>query len=422
MSRRIDDESAPSSRAPVTLELTVRRHRFWLLAVQAIATIGLVFALLHYGGPAPSLLNAVYDFVLLAALNIGSWRTMGPLKNKTKMRVAVDSRGVVADGKKLIDTSEMASAAYLRPSEKTDLMVYFPARQFWKSFGLDVADTATANDLLARLGQDPAAAAARFRLVAGFENRTLRTIATFALATLFYGGNIGQAHGYFGGTFTVIRILAALVAGLSFLLPTYVTVGADGILIERRGRRRFVAFSQLEAIKEHAEYKDAVVLVLSDGETITLRTSTQDRKDNKAMASDETRALFTRLDGAFAAFKSRDAGETDVLAALGRTGKTASDWIASLAKASAASGYRMAPITNEQLWAVLEDPAARSDDRAAALIALRAALDEKGKVRVRKTIDACAEPHLRVALDAAIGEDESDLEAALDALEAEKSA
>jgi hypothetical protein len=119
---------------------------------------------------------------------------------------------------------------------------------------------------------------------------------------------------------------------------------------------------------------------------------------------------------ALAAFRNRDTAPA-ALDTLKRANQSTAEWIASLRKASAATEYRVMAISEEKLWSTLEDPAASPEDRAAALIALRHSLDEKGLKRARKEVEACAEPRLRVALDAAIDDKEAELEAALDALD-----
>jgi hypothetical protein len=69
------------------------------------------------------------------------------------------------------------------------------------------------------------------------------------------------------------------------------------------------------------------------------------------------------------------------------------------------------------LWRVAEDAFASADARAGAAMALRAALDDHGRTRLRVAADACATPELRAALEA-IASDEDDVTQALDELDA----
>ncbi|MEO8875264.1 MAG: hypothetical protein ABI461_06745 [Polyangiaceae bacterium] len=396
----------------VSSSLVIRKNR-WSVVPMAAVSVAFVLALVFHDHALTSARIALVGFLV----GIIASKILLDLFHMTETQLAsieVDERGIFADGKKLIAPGDLRGAAYLRPREKAPLLVYFPARRFWRSFGLEVESEAQGAEILARFGQDQARAAVRFRLASGFENPKMRSIATAVLVfsqSFYWFGMNSQL----GRWLLAIYVLAIGLVGVSFLIPTYVTIGADGILLERRGTRRFIRFGDLLKIEEHAEYKDAIVLRLADSKQISLRTSIQDRSNNQAVVSDQTRALRKRLDVALEAFRNREAGP-DVLLALGRANRSAHDWIAALAKTSTTSEYRVAPVTNEQLWSVAEDPAASADDRAAAVVALRATLDEPAKLRVRKTIEACAEPRLRVALDAAIGENDAQLEAALDAL------
>jgi len=393
--------------------LVIRKNR-WSIVPMAMASIAFVSMLLYQRGvpmSGPVVPLCFMAGILLTSLLRGLFR----MAETRVANVEVDERGVFADGERLLAPRDLRGVAYLRPREKQPLLVYFPARRFWKSFGIEVSDEEQGAQLLARFGQDQARAAVRFRLASGFENRRLRSVATVILlfSQSFYW--FGSMNNPLGHWLLAFYLAALVVAGLSFLIPTYVTIGADGILLERRGTRRFVRFADLLKIEEHVEYKDAIVLTLADFKQITLRTSVQDRADNQHVVSDQTRALRKRLDVALAAFRNRDRAP-DVLLTLSRANRSTHDWIAALSKTAVASGYRVASVTSEQLWRVVEDPAGSVDDRAAALVALRTTLDDDAKVRVRKTIEACAEPRLRVALAAAIEKNDSELEAALDAL------
>ena len=396
----------------------VIRKNAWSLVPMAAVSFAFAMALLFRSrlfNSSTAMGLLLLSGVILSALLRGLFH----MSESRLTNVEVDERGVFADGKKLVAPGDLRGVAYLRPRENDPLLVYFPARRFWRSFGIEVADEEQGADLLARFGQDQAHVAVRFRLASGFENPRLRSIATAVLVLSQSFFWFGTMNGPLAHSLLAIYFLALAVAGLSFLIPTHVTIGADGILLERRGTRRFVRFVELLKIEEHVEYKDAIVLTLADFKQITLRTSVQDQPNNKRIASDQTRALRKRLDVALAAFRNRDAGP-DVVLALDRANRNTHDWIVALSKTATASEYRVASVTSEQLWRVVEDPAAASDHRAAALIALRATLDDDAKARVRKTIEACAEPRLRVALDAAISEKEPDLEAALDALSDEE--
>jgi hypothetical protein len=78
-------------------------------------------------------------------------------------------------------------------------------------------------------------------------------------------------------------------------------------------------------------------------------------------------------------------------------------------------GYRAAVLTPERLWQVLENAGEDPSVRAGAAAALAPLLDNAGRARLRVTAEACAEPRLRVAMNAASEEaNERGLEEALD--------
>lgn len=415
----MNDDAPSSARAPLVLDLVVRRHRFWP-AVLTLASCGVGIAALGYYTH-NKVTALLYGFFTIASVAVTAlvWSFAGALRQKSKKHVTIDPSGVSANGKSLISSSEMNGSAYLYPREK-DLLVYFPARQFWKTMALAVDDEQQGLEVLTSLGQDPKHALARFRLASGFQNPTLRTIVTIAFGMSQGFSTCGNWHGPYGTTIGFLYLALIAFSGASFLLPTHVTIGADGVLIRRFGRRRFISFGEISSIDDHEKYQDAIVISLSGREKVTLRTSVRDSQAANAR-NDVTRALQKRLELALATFRNRETAPA-ALDTLKRANQSTAEWISSLRKASSVTEYRVMAISTEQLWSTLEDPAASPDDRAAALIALRQSLDEKGLKRARKEIEACAEPRLRIALDAAILEKDAELEAALDAMNEEEQA
>jgi hypothetical protein len=77
-----------------------------------------------------------------------------------------------------------------------------------------------------------------------------------------------------------------------------------------------------------------------------------------------------------------------------------------------AETFREAPPTHDELARILDDAHATEEHRAAAAVAL-AATGNEGKARLRVARDATADPKLRVAIDAAISDDDGALADAL---------
>ncbi|MGH7282935.1 MAG: hypothetical protein ACRELY_15535 [Polyangiaceae bacterium] len=112
--------------------------------------------------------------------------------------------------------------------------------------------------VLRALGQDPAHAAVRLKLNSGFDNPTLRKIAGVSLTIVFWSSSIASARGLVIVTLGSIWLALFVVSGLSFLLPTYVTIGTDGVFVARRGTKRFLPFAKITEIRDDPEHADAV--------------------------------------------------------------------------------------------------------------------------------------------------------------------
>lgn len=409
----------PASNAtPAAFDATLRvRTRYWLavLAGAALLAAGAAWIVSLLSGHTDVWRAFVYFAFMGGAFVALSARLASDKKKEHRARVVVDERGVVIEGKVALARADIAPGAHLRPLAKGELSVRIPSRRTFGALDLGVASEAEGLALLTALGQDPAHAKVRFRLASGFENKTLRQLATLFIAMSSSCGGVVNGHGLFFNALFLVWAIGFSIAALSFLLPTWVTVGADGLLVERRGRKRFVPFADVKSVEPHVQYPDAVVVETASGDPITLRTSVQDRTNASIAMNDDTRALKSRLDGAFAAFKARTK-TGDALLQLKRGGRSAKEWIASLAVLRKERGYREVRVTDEALWSVLEDPTALPEDRAAALVALRESADEQTATRQRVAMEACAEPRLRVVYDAARENDEAALERALEEL------
>jgi hypothetical protein len=95
--------------------------------------------------------------------------------------------------------------------------------------------------------------------------------------------------------------------------------------------------------------------------------------------------------------------------------RTVSEWVTSLRAigAGANADTRTAPFPRERLLRIVEDPTSPADDRAAAAVAVGASLGAEDRLRLRSVADAVVAPRLRVAIEAAAGDDDAELETAL---------
>lgn len=79
-------------------------------------------------------------------------------------------------------------------------------------------------------------------------------------------------------------------------------------------------------------------------------------------------------------------------------------------------GYRSGGVPTEELWRLVEQPAASPGARVGALAMLASRLDGQGRLRIAELAEATVKPEVRAALEAASGEDATD-EVILEAFE-----
>jgi hypothetical protein len=185
-------------------------------------------------------------------------------------------------------------------------------------------------------------------------------------------------------------------ATFSFFFGLRVTVGADGILMNwpLLRRRRFVPYSKIVAM---APSPGMIVFRLAGGDRYEIMTTTSGR----SIALEQHDALVERIEDACSAYRADNVEPP--LAALGRGGRSALGWVKDLRALSEASGvgYRAATLPSDALWNVALDPAATEEMRIGAGLALRGALDEQGRARLRVAAEASASPKVRVVLEGA---------------------
>jgi hypothetical protein len=213
-------------------------------------------------------------------------------------------------------------------------------------------------------------------------------------------------------------VLALVIATIVYLnLPGRVTLGRDGMVVDRRDGGRYISFADVDTIQTYAE--DAlgkvfigVELTLRGGEVFKLPVG-QDHFG----ASERRALLMKRLKVALASYRRLEAPEHPPL--LERGERSTQAWLHRLREVGGGANahYREAPVEAERLWRIVEAPAAAPTARAGAAAALAPALDPEGKKRLRIAATGIAEPRLRIALECAARDDEPALLEALDELE-----
>ncbi|MFO0556265.1 MAG: hypothetical protein U0271_48255 [Polyangiaceae bacterium] len=208
---------------------------------------------------------------------------------------------------------------------------------------------------------------------------------------------------------SLVAILLALPPLARRLLgPATLTIGSDGLLVQRALTSQFVPFADLQRVTPAAQ---EVTLHVSGGRRLRLHARHLTQKSSEQ--------LMRRIDLAHTAWSS-GGGEEAALASLERGGRSLAEWRDAMRDAIRGGGYRDTSLQRDEVVGVLESHGASDARRLGAALALVATGDDTDRVRVAKTAEACANPRLRVAFDriAAKSTTDAELEAALAELEA----
>lgn len=193
------------------------------------------------------------------------------------------------------------------------------------------------------------------------------------------------------------------------LLPCKLHIGADGLFIATRIAPTFVAWSDVAAVDLDDR---GTVLHRANGTRVSIpmvmpgsRVSEEDRA--------RARSFLAHVAIAREAYRLAQPPAATVL--LARKQRSHAEWMRALSDRE--GSFRAVPLLDDQLWAVVESPAAEATARAGAALVLARAGREEDRTRLRVAAEACAAPRLRVVLDkAASGVALPEVEAALSAI------
>ncbi len=179
-----------------------------------------------------------------------------------------------------------------------------------------------------------------------------------------------------------------------------IKVGIDGVYVMGSGPATFTAWSNLDEVRA-----EGVDIVLRRRGRVILRLQLHGAD---AARSD---ALVVRFADAMAAAASARTDASHVHAAHAASAAAhGSDRF--LASVHGAGDYRKAAVNREQLWEVVEGPAADPSARVLAAEALADTLNADDRARLRVAAEHCAEPRVRVALEELLDDEESEREPA----------
>ncbi len=198
-----------------------------------------------------------------------------------------------------------------------------------------------------------------------------------------------------------VALSASAVAHLS--RRQKITIGLDGVLLERRSRRRLVSYDELDRVEVGDR---ALVLELRGGERVELSV--------RGLAQDQRRAgggllgfpsaeayLASVRERVLEAREARTRGQGAAASALLRGDKPLPRWLDELRGllGDKHASFRRGAVSAGHLWAAVEDPTAEPSVRVAGAVALAPHLDAQGKERLRVAAAAVASPDLRAAIE-----------------------
>lgn len=342
-----------------------------------------------------SLLGVVVQIVVVMGAGIALVRRP---RTKRHVRLRVADGGVYADDQRLCALEAVVGLATVSTPRGRLVTLVARGRPPIELLlhGAHVDELRAAVDLaLAR----PATATYRVHAALGclglFLGLPLVTlVATAAIA------NLPHQHVILGAGLVLPLVFVGVPLLLARLRATTVTIGEEGIALERWYGRRLLRYDDIKSVRAAATL---VHIVPHKGWSTALELPTEDDA-----------GLFVERVHDRGARRHEAAGDANVAATLARGKRPKEEWLEAVRVQAVGTGdaYRRVALDDDRLYAVLEDPGAAPDARIAAGLALRArAGDVKVRVdevarRVRVAATATALPELRDAL--AVVADEED--------------
>ena len=399
----------------VSTELSVVRRNGWILALAA-SPILLVIARLFFDTPVHHpFFGFVFQGLALAPLALVYVVRRNPWPRVEKLPVEADAGGVKLGAKRVPRAA--LRAGFVLPGGQPRVLLQ---RKLGLPIELQVSSTEQGRGLLRALGFDASQTVARFRVASRLVSRRSYMATMMGVTFAVYGGFIGfmtgRHHDHVSPVFgALLSVVLALVFAF-FLVPTWLSIGADGVVLSWFRSKRFIGYGEIARVEPYrkswgrAQYV-GVTLVLRSGEEVPIPTG-------KARWDEQSNLIKERLREAMEAFK--EGGTAADAAMLQRGSRAVADWVTALRAigAGANADMRTAPLPPERLFRIVEDPTCTAPERAAAAVALGTDLDDEARARLRSAAAAVAAPRLRVAIEAAAGSSaEAELEAALTELE-----
>jgi hypothetical protein len=180
--------------------------------------------------------------------------------------------------------------------------------------------------------------------------------------------------------YVVAYVAFAAVGAFAFRKASRVAVGLDGVHVHGTSRARFFAYRDIDSARANGSDLE---LVRRGKVVLRLQLHGEDAARRGAVLAriTENIARVREGRGATAAQVVASSSKEDLARVVGGAGD-----------------YRMATLTREQLWALVEGPEIEASARKAAAEALVRSSDHGERARLRVAAEQCAEPQVRIAL------------------------
>lgn len=338
------------------------------------------------------------------------------------MSLRLEEGGLVADDEAIARTRVVAAALLPHGTNVGLPMLRLQLKGPEETRRFVVTTVAEGRKALAHLGFDLAHGPVRFKVASPILRFRVFGVVAVAVATVlavFFGFLFHLTR----GAVVLAPISIVMLFALLGSLQETVRIGLEGIATEWLGRRRFVPISAVREVRSGVAPPRANEAELAEqlgtrfGVTVQLHTG--DDLEIEVPDAEQAEVIAERVQEAMDVSKA--AAHPISPSLLRPPGASASEWIRRLRAAGAGANaqLRVAPVDEAELWAVLGNPTARPEDRAAAAVALTI-LGDEAKKRVRIAAVTVVEDSLRTALEAAAGDDEQALEAALSLMNEER--
>jgi hypothetical protein len=180
--------------------------------------------------------------------------------------------------------------------------------------------------------------------------------------------------------------LAALIYGTTFFcFRGEMVIGADGVLLWRPLRSRFLPFSEIQSVD--CPLRTKLVVRSREGKGLSC-----------SMSATATQAALEAIESSLASV----GGEPEALSHRLRretSDEDAASWVTRLRALAMPSSYRTGGLGTDVLWRVIDDPGASASERAAAAVALDVNATTEERRRLHEVAARIAEPHVRVAIE-----------------------